>query len=55
MVAVLAEARGRDAGYIDLNTSEADTAARALYESLGFSSREGRREGPVNLYYELEL
>ncbi len=35
------------AGYIDLNTSEADTAARGLYEATGFSSREGRPDGPA--------
>jgi ribosomal protein S18 acetylase RimI-like enzyme len=48
-------ARGRGATYIDLGTSEDDVAARALYESLGFSNREGRPDGPVNYYYEREL
>ncbi len=51
----MAVARERGAGYIDLNTSEADTAARGLYEATGFSSREGRPDGPRNLYYEREL
>jgi len=55
MLSALDEARRRGADYIDLNTSEHDTAARALYESLGFSSREGRPDGPVNYYYEREL
>lgn len=45
----------RGAAYMDLNTSEADTAARALYESLGFSDREGRPNGPRNVYYERNL
>jgi hypothetical protein len=40
---------------MDLGTSEADVAARALYESLGFSNREGKPDGPINYYYEREL
>lgn len=46
----------RDAGcdHIDLGTGETDTAARALYERLGFSNTEGR-DGPVMLWYEREL
>lgn len=48
-------ARDRGADYIDLGTSEDDTAARALYESLGFTNREGRPDGPTMLYYEREL
>jgi ribosomal protein S18 acetylase RimI-like enzyme len=55
MEAVLAFARERGAGYIELNTGEDDTAARALYESLGFSNREGKADGASQLYYELEL
>jgi ribosomal protein S18 acetylase RimI-like enzyme len=55
MTAVIAEARDRGADYIDLNTGEDDTVARALYESLGFTNTEGRPGGPANLYYELEL
>jgi ribosomal protein S18 acetylase RimI-like enzyme len=48
-------ARARGATYMDLGTSEDDVAARALYESLGFSNREGRPDGPINYYYEREL
>jgi len=48
-------ARKEGADYMDLGTSEDDVAARALYESLGFSNREGRADGPVNYYYEREL
>jgi ribosomal protein S18 acetylase RimI-like enzyme len=48
-------ARGRGAAYMDLGTSEDDVAARALYESLGLSNREGRPDGPINYYYEREL
>jgi ribosomal protein S18 acetylase RimI-like enzyme len=51
----LALARDHGADYIDLGTSEDDTAARALYESLGFTNREGRPDGPTMLYYEREL
>lgn len=55
MEAAMALARQRGADYMDLGTAETDTAARALYESLGFSHREGRPDGPVNYYYEREL
>jgi hypothetical protein len=30
-------------------------AARALYESLGFSNRGGRPDGSINYFYEREL
>ncbi len=55
MEAAMALARSEGATYMDLGTSEGDVAARALYESLGFSNREGRPDGPVNYFYEREL
>jgi len=48
-------AREGGATHMDLNTGETDTAARALYESAGFSNREGSEDGPSMLYYEREL
>jgi ribosomal protein S18 acetylase RimI-like enzyme len=48
-------ARERGAAHIDLGTSEDDVAARALYESAGFTNREGRPDGPRMLYYERDL
>jgi ribosomal protein S18 acetylase RimI-like enzyme len=48
-------ARREGADYMDLGTSEDDVAARALYESLGFSNREGKPDGPINYFYEREL
>jgi ribosomal protein S18 acetylase RimI-like enzyme len=48
-------ARAAGADHIDLNTGETDTAARALYESAGFTNREGRPDGPRMLYYERDL
>jgi ribosomal protein S18 acetylase RimI-like enzyme len=48
-------ARREGADYMDLGTSEADVAARTLYESLGFSNREGKPDGPINYYYERDL
>lgn len=48
-------ARGRGADGIDLNTGETDTAARALYESMGFTNREGGPDGPAMLFYEREI
>ena len=32
---------------MELGTSEDDVAARGLYESAGFTNREGRADGPV--------
>lgn len=55
MEAAMQRARDEGADRMDLGTSEDDTAARGLYESLGFSNREGRPDGPVNLLYEREL
>jgi ribosomal protein S18 acetylase RimI-like enzyme len=48
-------ARERGATHIDLGTSEDDTAARGLYESTGFTNREGSPDGPRMLYYERDL
>jgi ribosomal protein S18 acetylase RimI-like enzyme len=48
-------ARGEGAAHIDLGTSETDVAARGLYESAGFTNREGNPDGPVMLYYERDL
>lgn len=47
----------REAGAIriDLCTGETDTAARALYESCGFTNREGGPKDPIMLYYERDL
>lgn len=51
----IALARERGADTIDLNTGETDTAARGLYESMGFTNREGGPDGPSMLYYEREV
>jgi GNAT superfamily N-acetyltransferase len=48
-------ARSRGADHMDLGTGENDVVARALYESLGFSNREGKPDGPLNYFYEREL
>ena len=53
--AAMDHARARGAAHIDLGTSENDVAARALYESAGFTNREGGPDGPVMLYYERDL
>jgi ribosomal protein S18 acetylase RimI-like enzyme len=47
--------RDEGASWIELGTSEDDRAARALYESAGFTNREGRPDGPVMFVYEREL
>jgi ribosomal protein S18 acetylase RimI-like enzyme len=49
----LAGEKGADG--IDLNTGETDTAARGLYESMGFTNREGGPDGPSMLFYEREI
>ena len=48
-------ARREGATHMDLGTGEDDVAARALYERLGFSNREGPPDGPLNYFYEREL
>jgi ribosomal protein S18 acetylase RimI-like enzyme len=53
--AAMRHARARGAAHIDLSTGEDDVAARALYESTGFTNREGGPEGPRMLYYERDL
>lgn len=55
MEAAIRLCRDRGADGIDLNTGESDTAARALYESMGFSNREGSPDGPPMLFYEREI
>jgi ribosomal protein S18 acetylase RimI-like enzyme len=55
MEAAIETARAEGAGYMDLGTAETDTAARALYEKMGFSRTEGKPDGPVNYFYEREL
>lgn len=55
MEAALKLARAEGADYMDLGTGEDDRVARALYESLGFTNREGGPDGPLNYYYEREL
>jgi ribosomal protein S18 acetylase RimI-like enzyme len=48
-------ARAAGAAGIDLNTGETDTAARNLYESMGFTNKEGGPDGPSMLFYEREI
>ena len=55
MNAAIELARAEGADHMDLGTGEHDVAARALYESLGFTNREGGADGPLNLFYEREL
>jgi len=53
MNAAIELAREHGATEMSLGTGEDDIAARALYESLGFSNRESN--GTLNFYYEREL
>jgi ribosomal protein S18 acetylase RimI-like enzyme len=55
MASALQEARTHGADSIDLGTSETDVAARRLYESLGFTNREGGDDGPLMYVYERTL
>ena len=52
--ATMDAAREAGATGIDLNTGESDTAARALYESAGFTNLEGPARTRM-LFYEREL
>ena len=54
MEAALREARERGADTMDIGVDEPDLAARHLYESLGFTNREGG-DGPVMYVYERDL
>jgi len=54
MRAAIELARERGADRIELGSEETDVAARALYESLGFSNRDGPG-GPLMYFYEREL
>jgi len=53
--AAMQEARARGCDHMDLTTSMDDDAARGLYESAGFSNREGDADGPLMVYYERDL
>jgi ribosomal protein S18 acetylase RimI-like enzyme len=53
--AAMETARQHGARRMELGTSEDDTVARALYESAGFSNREGKPDGPVMFFYERDL
>jgi GNAT superfamily N-acetyltransferase len=53
MEAAIDLARREGAADMSLGTGEDDVAARALYESLGFSNRES--SGALNFFYEREL
>ena len=53
--AAMDASRSEGATHVELTTSEADTAAIGLYESSGFTNREGSPEGPLMIYYEREL
>ena len=48
-------AREAGAPHIELTTSEGDVEALSLYESSGFSNREGGSDGPRMLYLERDL
>lgn len=55
MEAAMQEARARGAERMDIGVDEPDTAARHLYEGLGFTNRAGGPDGPVMYVYEREL
>jgi ribosomal protein S18 acetylase RimI-like enzyme len=53
--AAISAAREAGADHFELTTGESDREARALYESTGFTNREGGPDGPSMLYYELDI
>jgi ribosomal protein S18 acetylase RimI-like enzyme len=55
MEVALEVSREAGATRIELGTEEDDTEARALYEKLGFTNREGGPDGPLMFFYERDL
>jgi ribosomal protein S18 acetylase RimI-like enzyme len=55
MDAALTLARERGADSMEICVDEPDTAARRLYESLGFTNRIGGPDGPLMFFYERDL
>ena len=53
--AALTEARSRGADTMEIGVDEPDLVARRLYESLGFTNREGGPQGPLMYVYERDL
>ena len=53
--AAMGDARARGCDHMDVTTSMGDDAARGLYESAGFTNREGDPDGPLMIYSEREL
>jgi ribosomal protein S18 acetylase RimI-like enzyme len=55
MEAAIEVARERGADTMEIGVDEPDDAARRLYESLGFTNREGGADGPLMYVYERDL
>jgi ribosomal protein S18 acetylase RimI-like enzyme len=55
LTAAMHHANERGATYMDLTTTNQDTAAMALYESVGFDRHERRGPDTVSYYYEIDL
>ena len=53
--AAMDTARQRGAAHMDVGTSADDTAARALYESVGFENEIEGESNSRSLFYELEF
>jgi ribosomal protein S18 acetylase RimI-like enzyme len=53
--AAMEEARRRGCDHFFITTSMDDEAARGLYESAGFTNKEGGPDGPLMIYYERDL
>lgn len=55
LTAAMRHARERGATYMDLTTTNQDTAAVALYESAGFDRHERRGPETISYYFEIDL
>ena len=53
--AAIEQCRARGSDRVEVGTGENDVVARRLYESFGFTNREGGGGGPLMYVYELEL
>lgn len=55
LTAAMRHASERGATYMDLTTTNQDTAAVALYEGMGFDRHERRGPETISYYYEIDL
>lgn len=53
--ATIEHARAEGSVHFSITTSMGDDEARSLYESAGFTNKEGDPDGPLMIYYERDI